>query len=234
VNFAPRSGLLSVLSKSLATTRYLLLGPLFLLIFLGLVGGRAAAGADTRNMPVTSAGPGPQFAIADFDGDLRPDLVSIQAGANSSGTTRYRINLQLTAAGPQSIGVTAPSGGLLVTARDVNGDHAVDLLLTTAWFRQPVAILLNDGHGNFSRVEPIVFPGAFKEREINRVSTAGQATDILGIPAQSPTAGCAKARVLPHIPSQADSVSPSCAGFLLSSFLVSHAGRAPPFDVPQS
>jgi len=204
------------------------------LIFLGLLGGRAAAGADIQNMPVTSLGPGPQFAIADFDGDLRPDLASIQAGPNSSGTTSYRINLQLTAAGPQSIGVIAPSGGLLITARDVNGDHAVDLLLTTAWFRQPVAILLNDGHGNFSRVEPIVFPGAFEESEINRASTAGQATDILGIPAQSPTAGCAKARVLPHIRSQADSVSPSSAGFLLSSFLVSHAGRAPPFEVPQS
>jgi hypothetical protein len=179
-------------------------------------------------MPVTSVGPGPQFAIADFDGDRRPDLASIQAGPNNSGSTSYRINLELTAAGPQSIGVIAPSGGLLIVARDVNGDHAVDLLLTTAWFRQPVAILLNDGHGNFSRVEPIVFPEAFKESAIQWASTADQMAEIVGIPAQSPPGGCAKARALPHIRSQADSVSSSSAGFLADSFLVSYAGRAPP------
>ena len=26
-----------------------------------------------------------------------------------------------------------PSGGLLIEARDVNGDHSVDLILSTAW-----------------------------------------------------------------------------------------------------
>jgi hypothetical protein len=231
--FATKFGLLRVVRKNLATRGSLFLRPLLLLLFFALLGAGAAR-ADVRSAPITSVGPGSQFAIADFDGDLRPDLASIQAGPNGSGTTNYRINLQLTGAGPQSIGVVAPSGGLLITALDVNGDHAVDLLLTTAWFRQPVAILLNDGHGNFSRVEPMVFPEAFKESVILWASTASQASDILGIPAQSPTGGCAEARALPHTRSQADAISSLSMLFFFGSFPVSHAGRAPPFEVPKS
>jgi hypothetical protein len=233
-NFTSKARPLAVLSESIVTTRYLLLPSLFLLIFFGLFCGSAAANADASNAPATPAAAGPQFAIADFDGDRRPDLASIQAAPNTSGTTSYRINLQLTGSGPRSIGVIAPSGGLLITARDVNGDHAVDLLLTTVWFKRPVAILINDGHGNFSRVEPVTFLGAFKEYALKLGSAARQATDILGIPVQSPPAGCTKARTPPHVRPQANSVLPSSEGFPLSSFLGSHAGRAPPFHALRS
>ena len=76
---------------------------LSLLLLFGLAWGSRAEAADIQQSgPVTLVGPGPQFAIADFDGDVRPDLASIQAGSNSSGTTDYRIQLHLTAAGRQS------------------------------------------------------------------------------------------------------------------------------------
>src|SRR5271170_3811961 len=36
--------------------------------------------ADSRTNPVSPVGPGLPFAIADLDGDLRPDLANIQTG----------------------------------------------------------------------------------------------------------------------------------------------------------
>jgi hypothetical protein len=91
------------------------------------------------------------FAIADFDGDRKPDLATVQTeGADSSAHMRYSIRFELTAGLPQTIGVTASAGGLQIVARDVNGDEMLDLLVSTEWLHQPVAILLNDGHGKFT------------------------------------------------------------------------------------
>jgi len=201
------------------------------LLLFGLAGNSTAKAAEIQSVPVTSAGPGPQFAIADFDGDLHADMASIQAGSNRSGDTDYWIQLQLSAGGRQSIRVIAPAGGLLIEARDVNGDHAVDLVLATAWFRQPVAIFLNDGHGNFSRVELAAFPKAFSESTANWVSAFDQAVDTAGILPQSRTGIYPKTTALPHLRLHSDSIPSSNAGFIPNSFLASHAGRAPPSDV---
>jgi len=230
-NFAPKFGRLTFVRDRLATRHYFLIRSLILLLFPGFVGGTAAASVNVQNPPVTSHGPGLPFAIADFDGDLRPDLASIQVGSNSSGSTEYWIQLQLSAAGRQSIRLVGPPGGLLVEARDVNGDHAVDLIFVTAWFRQPVAILLNNGHGSFSRAEPDAFSEPFNESTANWGSAFGQATDAVGVPAQSRMGNCPESRALPHAQSHTRSILASSAGFLLNSFLGSHAGRAPPSAV---
>ncbi len=203
-----------------------------LLLLFGFAGSTTAEAAENQSEPVTSVGPGPQFAIADFDGDARPDLASIQSGSNSSSTT-YWIQLQLTAGGRQSIRLVAPAGGLWIEARDVNGDHAIDLVLATAWFNQPVAILLNDGHGNFSPVKPSAFPGAFSESKTNWASASNQTTDAVGVPPQSRIWICPQAGNLLHGISQAGPIPPSHSVFFVSPFLLSHAGRAPPREVPQ-
>src|ERR1700733_6033904 len=91
-----------------------------------------------------STGPGPQFAIADFDGDHQPDEARIQAVRGPTG--KYTIRLRLSGEGEQSIQLAAPGSGLQIEARDVNADNRVDLVVVTAWFRRPVAIFLNDGH----------------------------------------------------------------------------------------
>jgi hypothetical protein len=215
-----------------ATRRPLFFLFLISLLFFSFAGGSAATRADVRNPPATSLGPGLPFAIADFDGDLRPDLASIQAGTNNSGRTSYRIQLQLTSSGRQSIQLFAPAGGLLIEARDVNGDHAIDLVLATAWLRQPVAIFLNDGHGNFSRAELAAFPGAFAACQNNSVSATNSAIDPVGVPRQ-PDAGIhAGKRSSSHEIPPAGFVPPSNAGFPLSQLLVSQPGRAPPSAVP--
>jgi len=200
----------------------------FLLLLAGFLSGNAFAGQEARIPRASQAASGPQLAISDFDGDFHPDLASVEAGTTISGNTDYWIQLQLSAAGPQSIRLVAPSGGLQIEARDVNGDHAVDLVLTTTSLRQPVAIFLNDGHGSFSRVASSDFPEAFSKSPTNWASACDQSTDAVGIPPQSRTSVCLSANAHSSVPLPADSIPPSRTGILFDFFVVSHAGRAPP------
>ena len=102
------------------------------------------------------------------------------------------------------------------------------LVLVTVWHRQPVAILLNDGHGGFSRVEPGAFPEAFGEPGADWAVVLGVASDAVGVAPQSRAGICADTRAGPRAGRHADSIPRLSAGFLLDAFVVSHAGRAPP------
>jgi hypothetical protein len=204
---------------------------LCLLFFLGL-GSGARAVADVLHRPATSYGPGLSVSIADFDGDLKPDLASVQAGSGDFARTDYWIQLQLSAAERQTFQIVAPTGGLQITSRDVNGDQALDLVLTTAWLRQPVAILLNNGHGIFSRVEPAVFPEAFSEPQSNWGSTTAPAIDAVGIPPQSREEICAETELFLQLRPQSRFAAGSQARFGIGPSLISHLGRAPPFAFP--
>jgi hypothetical protein len=222
------AGVVSTQTKRLSTRFPLFVRFLVLLVFLGFAGGNAKASGDSRNSRETSVGPGLPFAMADFDGDLLPDFASIQAGPNRSGSTDYRIQLRLSAAGRQSIGLVGPSGGLLIEARDVNGDHVLDLIVSTAWHRQPVAIFLNNGHGSFSRAELSAFPKAFIEFSENWSSTTEQTKVAVGAPQNFRHWTCLGQRIRPHVRSKANSISSLYPGFHFDSFLISNAGRAPP------
>jgi hypothetical protein len=110
--------------------------------------------------PVSASAVSARFAIADFDGDSQPDLATVEVGQVTASHARYWILLQMSAGGRQFIGVTAPVGGLEIAPRDVNGDRNLDLIVTTAWLNRPVAVLLNDGHGNFTLCDPTAFSAA--------------------------------------------------------------------------
>ena len=147
----------NVLKTTLFTRISCLVPRVILLLFAGLLSSTMALAASAANRPVPSLGPGLQFAIADFDGDVRPDLASIRAGSSSAGNTNYWIQLQLSTAGQQFIQLVAPAGGLRIEARDVNGDHAPDLVFATAWLSQPVAIKSAFGRGmptTSSQIQP--------------------------------------------------------------------------------
>jgi hypothetical protein len=108
--------------------------------------------SDCKSRPADVSGrnPSSQFAFGDFDGDRRSDLATVEIVRVGSLHSRYWISFQLSRGRLQTIGVTAPSGGLALIARDVNGDSALDLVLVTAWRLKPVAVLLNDGTGHFA------------------------------------------------------------------------------------
>ena len=206
---------------------------LCLLFLVGLLAGAASA-ADVPTTHVVSRGPGLSFSVADFDGDSKPDLASVQSGTSESSRTDYRIQLRLSTAGRQTFQIVAPIGGLEIISRDVNGDHALDLVLTTAWLRQPVAILLNDGHGNFSRIEPDAFPRAFSESETSWGSATEYALDAVGVPPQSRDEIHSETELFLHLPARARFAASLDPRFAVASFLISQLGRAPPFEIPHS
>jgi hypothetical protein len=119
----------------------------------------SAAPAPPQGAPAPAAEATSHFAIADFDGDSQPDLATVQVGETGGSETRYWIRFRLSTGSPQAIGVKAPAGGLEIAPRDVNGDNFLDLVVTTAGLKRPVAVLLNDGYGNFTLNDPGAFPG---------------------------------------------------------------------------
>jgi hypothetical protein len=97
---------------------------------------------------------GIRFAIADLDGDWKPDLAVVETASLAKVEANYAIHLQLSAAPDISFLINAPSGGLRVAARDVNGDSLPDVVVSSVSDRRVVAILLNQGHGQFSKADP--------------------------------------------------------------------------------
>src|SRR5258707_4658979 len=108
------------------------------------VAGRASAA------PGGSVRAASHFTIADFDGDNRPDFASVHVGQSGLQDTRYWIAFQLSGGFGQTVSVTAPTGGLRITARDVKGDSFFDVVITTAWTNKTVAIPFNDYLGKAS------------------------------------------------------------------------------------
>jgi hypothetical protein len=128
--------------------------------------GKLQAAPPAQNYGTTSGRIAPQFAVADFDGDSRADSATVQVGTREGSASHYSIRFRLSSGwSSQNIDLTAPTGGLDISSRDVNGDDFLDVIVTTAWTNQPVAVLLNDGQGNFTESDPSVFPGAFATSE---------------------------------------------------------------------
>jgi hypothetical protein len=175
-----------------------------------------------------SASPGLTVAIADFDGDHHLDQASIEIGRSASGDSTYWIQFYCSTTGRHFISLVAPEGGLQIEARDVNGDHHVDLVFTTAWFRQPVAVLLNDGHGRFLRAEPDAFPSAFSQTKTIWIAAPSAPADVAGLPPQSTSGVNAAAERPLHSRSHTNLALPASPDPQQDPFVFLSAGRAPP------
>lgn len=213
--------------------RFRLLTPTLLCKFLcflllaGLTYGIAAASG--THSPATSKAPGPSFAIADFDGDLHPDLASVEVSSTNLRQTIYSIRLQLTAGGRQAIRIVAPSGGLQILARDVNGDHAIDLVLATAALGEPVAVLLNDGRGGFKQVDRCAFPGAFGNSGAALTTDDDSFLGAADAPPSSRPGICVTSSSSPCPPTKARYAQLFSPPFLPDISLTSRHSRAPPY-----
>jgi hypothetical protein len=205
-------------------------GFLCLLWLAGFVAGVAGA-ADIHGEGGAAPARGLPFAVADFDGDLRPDLASVEVGRSDFFGTDYWIHLQLSAIGRQTILVVAPAGGIQISARDVNGDDALDLVLTTRWLKQPVAILLNDGHGGFSRADNGAYPEAFGESSTNWDSTSDRFEGALGVPQQQRADISLDEARRERLRSRTGCVPLFRLGFLRNPAILFPQSRAPPFEL---
>jgi hypothetical protein len=139
-----------------------------ILLLVGLwIGVPAWASASPHNRAdLHLLGPG-IAAVADLDGDHIPDIASgINLGRTAQGYA-YRVDLDLTdnlQAKPFSVFSSEPNG-VDIEAIDVDGDHDLDLVITSRVLRQPIGIWINDGAGNFAQGDAGRYAFAFNHQD---------------------------------------------------------------------
>lgn len=201
----------------------------FFCVILGFAASGNAASTGPQPWPVSSTPGTSQFAIADFDGDHRPDLATVQVGHSNSWDTQYWIAFQLSSGARQTLGITAPTGGLRITSRDVNGDDFLDIVVTTAWTNLPVAVLLNDGQGNFRVLDPSAFSAAFTTSEKSCAPPADDTKNATAaLLSRHRTGTCSQGREFFSSLNVTGLLFPRASRNSLLLVVVSFLGRAPP------
>jgi hypothetical protein len=194
-----------------------------------LVSGIVTASAPRQGSPALSSAIGARFAIADFDGDLKPDLATVHVGGSNARTTHYSIRFELSSGPAHSISLIAPSGGLQIVPQDVNGDNIPDLIVSTQWLNRPVAVLLNDGHGNFTLTDPGAFPELMRNSQTEWSGAGTQIHDTAALPpSRSSAKACGVFAAAFSAGDDAELTPPSALRFHVVRFDLSCAGRAPP------
>jgi hypothetical protein len=214
--------------NKLATRSNPIRGPLrfFLLVLFASFLGSIPARAGDLTLPASWQRS--SFAIADFDMDGRLNLATVQTTFNSSSLSIYRVQVQLDDGRLQSIDLVGPPDGIRIAARDVNGNGFPDIVVTSASRNEPLAILLNDGRGAFSLLDPFSFPGAFSRSDSNLNGDLPSHRDIATILSQSPVGEFFESKYLSHLRPVAGSISEPNSAAFLSALLVSLPERAPP------
>ena len=207
--------------------------PLFvgLLALLGVLIGGGTTRSNNSNVFVAGHGlPAAMdpFAIDDFDGDLAPDIASAQPISSNSSGTNYIIQLQFGSGKRLSICLTAPWGDVRIVARDVNADRIPDLIISSAWTEEHYAVLINDGNGAFSRVDPSSVQALPQKSKHRLRGPRAQPSETAATSRPSAEQDFAKAKCVGHshategLVNRPDSVSIRCP------LLVSLPGHAPP------
>jgi hypothetical protein len=199
---------------------------LFLLVLLASFLGSIPVHASNVSLPASWHRS--SFAIGDFDGDSRPDLATIQPVLAGPSAGIYTVRLEFSAGGPLSFDMVGPLGGVRIAARDVNGDAVPDLVLSSASREEPVAILLNNGRGAFSLLDPSSFPGAFNRSKNYLSSDLPSQKDPASKPPQSPGGELSESKYLLHPRPAAATIPEASSVAFLSVLLVSLPERAPP------
>jgi hypothetical protein len=169
------------------------------------------------------------FAIADFDGDLQPDLALVRVTSDGSPTSQYSVDLNFSSGHKPAIRVVGPSGGLQITPQDVNGDKFADLVVTSLLDSQFVAIFLNDGKGNFAPAEPSDFPGVGKRSDVRLFAPDEVPEGQIALQPGRNTSGDAGAEARWDTRREISSEAlPSLPLAVRAQLVFSSAGRAPP------
>lgn len=172
-----------------------------------------------------------RFAIADFDGDSRPDLATVETGLIGTSRAHYWIGFRMSAGARQVIGVNGPVGGLEIASRDVNGDNFIDLVVSAAWLKSPIAVLVNDGHGNFTVRDPAAFSAALTNPSHSLDSPKRQNPEFAIVNSSRGTNDLAADERTATAGENSENILSSDSLRIDLSLLVCSSGRAPPFSV---
>jgi hypothetical protein len=122
--------------------------------------------------------PAPSVLVSEVCGKSHFDLVSVEPRGRGPHGFRYRIVLKSAARSSESsLDLAAQEGGLLVTARNIDGaGNDLDLIIKNAWSFTPVGVWINDHHGGFIKADAGIYaPSIWSEcpllLSVNRTDT---------------------------------------------------------------
>ncbi len=109
----------------------------------------AAASLSSRTFPVHGS------TDSEFDGNHLYDLVIIERKGRGPQGFQFQIVLDSATRGAESsLDLAAGEGGVLVTARDVDGiGNDLDLIIKSAKSFTPIGVWINNHHGGFVKVD---------------------------------------------------------------------------------
>lgn len=175
------------------------------------------------------------WAMADFDGDSRPDVAITRMEARGAGFI-YWLELDLStnhaAESPVQPGFPALASskfGLHLTPRDVDGDHDLDIVVTMGIARLPVAVWINDGQGRFAEGDLAAYPALTSLEDLSLCAQGRPETNpLLYDQGRRSWIGLIPAHLLQSIP-RSDARSARGPEVLISRFPADQRlARAPP------
>ena len=98
------------------------------------------------------------WAVADFNGDHRPDLITASSTRNLAGSYTHDVQISLGGAQPGSLTFASFDAHIRLRARDVDGDHDADLVVLGSVSSIPIDLWLNDGKGHFRHGDASTLP----------------------------------------------------------------------------
>ena len=109
--------------------------------------------AQPRPASIPTPSAGASWTLGDFDGDGLADLLT--SSIETLGPSGYGHRIQIRSGSGAAIGasfqVFGSTPGLTLLARDIDGDHDLDLIVTNSYSNRPIGIWINDGHGVFTQ-----------------------------------------------------------------------------------
>ncbi len=136
-------------------------------------------GGFTPREAIQTGGPALQFAVADFDADRRPDIVTIEKEVSAvrlfagNGNGRFRLEAE----------ISLPSPPTSIAPGDWNGDGLPDIAVTLTE-ESNVRFLLQADDGSFAEGTPL--PSAAQLERISAIDVNGdEIPDVVGLDATS-------------------------------------------------
>lgn len=139
------------------------------LLLLAVPALRAQDGAEGVLARLTTTSPvarpisplsGPRFAIADFDGDNKPDGALLLEPAPFLGSGSFQLELHFTGHNNSNINFQSPEPDVIVAAMDIDHDGDIDIVIQQSVTHKGLQVWINDGHGNFEKGRIEDYPSA--------------------------------------------------------------------------